>query len=187
MLCVPWMSEEIWHCASIWPETLVRVTVAHSVVLVVLSVKVTVPVGSTLVPTGLTVAVKVTCCPSSEGLPEVPRPTVTPALFTVTVLLQVVPVGSLSVISPPGSIWHFPPERGLRYGPAAVGLTGITTVKTPLVAPMVTEPPLAVQVRVLLVMPQLMLGPPVMLVWLPAGSVTVPKVSPLVGRSSCRI
>src|SRR5579872_6491276 len=86
MLCVPWMSEEIWHCASIWPETLVRVTVAHSVVLVVLSVKVTVPVGSTLVPTGLTVAVKVTCCPSSEGLPEVPRPTVTPALFTVTVL-----------------------------------------------------------------------------------------------------
>src|SRR5579872_4068084 len=86
MLCVPWARVAYGQGACIWPETLTRVTVAHSVVLVVVSVKVTVPVGSTLVPTGLTVAVKVTCCPSSEGLPEVCRPTVTPALFTVTVL-----------------------------------------------------------------------------------------------------
>ena len=88
------------------------------------------------------------------------------ALPTVTVLLVGVLLFSLlSTMTRLGSIFAMPPPvRGFWNEPAACGVALNTTSK--LLAPMfeskVTLPPLAVQVKVLVTMEQLMFALPVM-------------------------
>src|SRR5262249_33081400 len=85
---------------------------------------------------------------------------------TVTVLLQLLLVSSCSRITLLGSTEQEPPPRGLANVPIALGVAVNCTPNVPVLPPMVTDPPLAVQVRSLLVMLQLMLACPVMLVTL---------------------
>src|SRR5262245_3792676 len=80
------------------------------------------------------------------------------AAWTTPVSLQALFVSLLSATRPFGSTAQAPPERGLANVPIAVGVTGTVTVKAPVVAPSVTLPPLAVQVRSLPTMEQLTLA-----------------------------
>ena len=75
---------------------------------------------------------------------------------TVTLSLHELFASLLSATLLLGSTAQVPLGRGLANIPAALGVAVTCTVKVPVVAPIVTVCPEAMQVRVLLVMPQLM-------------------------------
>jgi hypothetical protein len=83
------------------------------------------------------------------------------ASATVTLSLQPLLPSLLSALLLFGSTLQVPPPRGFVNVTALVGVAVKTTSNEPPVAPSVTAPPFAVQVRSLLAMPQLMLAPPV--------------------------
>jgi hypothetical protein len=102
---------------------------------------------------------------------------------TVTVSEQVLLASFDSETRPLGSTWQIPPPAGLIKVVVELGVTLKLTSKLPLV-PIVTEPPLAVQVNVLELIEQLMFPELVMLVKLPG--VAAPYVGPLC-KSSLKI
>src|SRR5262245_3765356 len=91
---------------------------------------------------------------------------------TVTLSLQELLPSSLSVTFATGSIEQEPPLRGLANAPMAEGVAVNCAPKVPTLAAIVTAPPLAVQVRLLLAMTQLML--PVPAIPLEATTLVVP-------------
>src|SRR5262245_34570474 len=112
-----------------------------------------------VVPVLFTVMVQV------QLLPRVPAPLTLLALVAVrstavatTVSLQELFPSLLSGATLFGSTPHEPPPRGLAKVPAALAVAVNWTAKVPVVAPTVTVAPLAVQVRLLLAMAQLMLA-----------------------------
>ena len=91
MVCVPTVRLEVVKLAV--PAAFTGTAAPRGVVP---SRKVTVPVrlATAVEPGGvtLTVAVKVTGCPESDGLPEVTTTVLVPALFTVCVAVPLLPV-----------------------------------------------------------------------------------------------
>src|SRR4029079_10968402 len=79
----------------------------------------------------------------------------------VTLLLQVLLPSPASATSPFGSTPQAPPPRGFENVAAASGVAVKTTSNDALAVPNVTEPPVAVQVRVPLAIAQLTFAPPV--------------------------
>src|SRR4051795_10642130 len=95
----------------------------------------------------------------TTSVPGPPRATDTPTVGrrASTVLVQVLFPSSLSVTTPFGSTAQAPPALGLAYRPNVDGVADSVTVNAPFVAPSVTVPPLAVQLRMLLTTEQLTL------------------------------
>src|SRR4051794_31290301 len=121
----------------------------------------TLPVGVP-VPVGTTVNCADTACPPAEGsgVSDV-IVVVVSALATATLLLQPLLLSLLSALLLFGSALQLPPLRGFVKVAALAGVAVTTMWKEPLLVPSMTAPPLAAQVRLLLVMLQLILALPV--------------------------
>src|SRR5437867_709622 len=94
MVCVPWLSVVVLHCALRVLPTPARATAAQPASELPPSVKLTLPVG----PNPVTVAVKVTFAPATDGLAELDSAVVLVALLTACD--KVVLVEPLLVASP---------------------------------------------------------------------------------------